>query len=170
MGVNDLEGVYVQSIEEGSGAEKSDLKEGDIIKKIDRIKVTKFADLTTYLKAKRPGDVVELEISRAGTIEFIPVTLSERMSINLPILGLTVKNLTRSDQKSYGVKRGVKITDVPRNYQGYGLEGKVITNVDDQEIHDINDAKHIFENLQRYKRIVISMVNTDGEIERLILQ
>jgi len=42
--------------------------------------------------------------------------------------------------------------------------------IDDQEVHDINDAKHIFENLKRYQRIVISMVNTDGEIERLILQ
>lgn len=170
LGVQDLEGVYVQSIEEESGADDADLEEGDIIKKIDRVKVTKFSDLTTYLKAKRPGDIVELEITRDGNLKTIPVTLSKRMSLNLPILGLTVKNLTRSDQKTYGVKRGVKITDVPRNYEGYGLEGKVITNVDNQDIHDINDAKHIFDNLKRYQRIVINMVNTDGEIERLILQ
>jgi Do/DeqQ family serine protease len=170
LGVQDLEGVYVQSIEEESGADDADLEEGDIIKKIDRVKVTKFSDLTTYLKAKRPGDIVELEITRGGNLKTIPVTLSKRMSLNLPILGLTVKNLTRSDQKTYGVKRGVKITDVPRNYEGYGLEGKVITNVDNQDIHDINDAKHIFDNLKRYQRIVINMVNTDGEIERLILQ
>jgi S1-C subfamily serine protease len=170
LGVNDLEGVYIQEVEEDSGADKAQLKQGDIIKKIDQVAVSKFADLTTYLKAKRPGDIVELELSRNGSIKTIPVTLSERMSINLPVLGLTVKNLTRTDQKNYGVKRGVKITDVPRNYQGYGLQGKVITTIDDQEVHDINDAKHIFENLKRYQRIVISMVNTDGEIERLILQ
>lgn len=170
MGVDDLEGVYVQEIEEDSGADKANLKQGDIIKKIDRIKVTKFADLTTYLKAKRPGDIVDLEVSRNDEIKVIPVKLTKRTTINLPVLGLTVKNLTRSDQKTYGVKRGVKISDVPRNYEGYGLQGKVITNVDDQEIQDINDAKHIFENIKRYQRIVISMVNTDGEIERLILQ
>lgn len=169
-GIDHISGVYVNGIEEETGAEKAGLHPGDIIKKIDRVQVMKFSDLTGYLSSKRPGDEVIVELERDGNLMEVPVTLTERTTINLPILGLTVKNLTRNDQKMYGVKRGVKITNVPRNYSGYGLEGKIITHVDNQEVNNISEAKHVFESLNRFEKTVISMVNQTGEVERLILQ
>ncbi len=169
-GIDHIVGVYVNGVEEETGAEKAGLKEGDVIKKIDRVSVMKFSDLIGYLSSKRPGDEVVVEVNRNGAIVDLNVVLTERTSINLPVLGLTVKNLTRNDQKKYGIKRGVKITSVPRNYSGYGLEGKVITHVDNKEVNNISEAKNVFESLNRYQKTVISMVNQEGEIERLILQ
>src|SRR5690606_16926134 len=60
LGVDETQGVYVGGIEKGSGADKGGIKEGDIIKQLDGVRVTKFADLAGYLGSKRPNDVVEV--------------------------------------------------------------------------------------------------------------
>ena len=49
-------------VTEQSGAEKAGIKTGDIIKKIDNVEISKFSDLSGYLKTKRPDDVVNVEI------------------------------------------------------------------------------------------------------------
>ncbi len=41
-GISDIEGVYIEYIEEESGAYDAELKVGDIIKKVDEIKVSKY--------------------------------------------------------------------------------------------------------------------------------
>jgi hypothetical protein len=83
---------------------------------------------------------------------------------------LEVKNLTDSDKKKFKTKKGVKITGVPERYRGYGLQGKVILQVDDKEITDIEDAKTAFGAISRYGKTVITMISEDGERERLIFQ
>lgn len=169
-GINEIEGVYVADIEEGSGAADAELKEGDIIKMVDNIKVRKFPDLTGYLSTKRPNDTVDVTIERDGDKIVIPVTLKERQVINLPIMGLTVKNLSKDDMKKFDTKIGVKIVDVPETYRGYGLEGKVLLSVDDNEIKDIQNAKTLFGQISRYGKTSITMIDENGERERLIFQ
>ena len=49
-------------MQEDTGAEKAGIQSGDIIKKIDNVKITKFSDLTGYLKTKSPNDVVNVTL------------------------------------------------------------------------------------------------------------
>lgn len=169
-GISDIEGVYISSVEEESGAAVAKLQEGDIIKKIDNIKVRKFAELTGYLDTKRPQDEVQVTIDRGGEEMVVPVTLKKRQTVKLPQLGLEVKNLSENDRKKFKTDTGVKITKVPQNYQSYDLLGKVLLSLDDQEINNIEDAKELFSQITRYGKTSITMINKDGEKERLIFQ
>ena len=169
-GVNEVDGVYIDSIEEESGAADADLQPGDVIKAVDNVKVRRFSDLTGYVSTKRPGDEVDVTIDRKGRNIVVPVTLKKRQSIIVPNVGIEVRNLTQNDKKTFKVKNGVKITGVPERYQGYGLYGKVILEIDEKEIQNIDEAKSIFDNISRYERFSILMIDDQGERERLIFQ
>ena len=169
-GINEIDGVYIDSIEEESGAEDANLKPGDVIKAVDNVKVRKFSDLTGYVSTKRPGDEVAVTVDREGRNLVVPVRLKKRQSIIVPNVGIEVRNLTQNDKKRFKVKKGVKITGVPERYQGYGLYGKVILEIDENEIQNIDEAKSVFDNISRYERFSILMIDDQGERERLIFQ
>lgn len=169
-GINEIDGVYIDYIEEESGAAEGDLHLGDVIKKVDNIVVHKFADLTGYVSAKRPGDIIQVTIDRDGDILVLPVKLKQRQSLVVPVMGLKVKNLSKEDKKRFKTDKGVKITEVPETYRGYGLQGKVLLSVDDTEINDIEDARNLFGSISRYGKTSITMLNEKGEKERLIFQ
>lgn len=169
-GINEIDGVYIEYIEEESGAYDAELEIGDIIKQVDDIKVSKYPDLTGYLATKRPGDTVKLLLERENDTMTIPITLKKRQKLIVPEMGMEVKNLTEEDKKKFKTKKGVKITGVPERYRGYGLAGKIILQVDDKEVSNIDDAYTAFGAISRYGKTVITMLNDDGERERLIFQ
>ena len=170
LGLDEIEGVYISEITEESGASEAGLKSGDVIKKVDNINVRKFSELTGYLSSKRPGDVIEVVVDRSGERLTKSVRLQKQNSVFLPSTGFVVKNLSKDDQKLFGVKEGVKIMEVPEGYNRYDLRGKVITEVDGKEIGNIDDAKEVFDEISRYGRTSFTMINKNGEKERLILQ
>ncbi|MGB5318548.1 S1C family serine protease [Eudoraea sp.] len=169
-GINEIDGVYIDDVEEDSGAYEADLRPGDVIKMVDEIKVRKFADLTGYVSTKRPGDQLNVTIEREGKELSLAVTLKERQTIVVPIMGLTVKNLTEKDKEIFGTDVGVKITGVPETYRGYGLDGKVILKIDDENVNDIYEAKTLFGAISRYGKTVITLVDNKGERERIVFQ
>lgn len=169
-GIDQVDGVFVGEVEEDSGAETAGLKNGDVIKQIDNIRVRKFADLTGYIATKSPGDMVDVELERDGEMVVVPVEVRERQIIQLPILGFTVKNLSDQDREKYATRQGVKIIDVPQNSRKYGLEGKVILEVDGQEVRDIKDARKYFSEISRFGQTSITLMDENGERERVIFQ
>lgn len=169
-GINEIDGVYINGVEENSGADDANLRSGDIIKMVDNIKVRKFADLTGYVSTKRPGDRIKVTIVRNGEDLIIPVELKERQSIVVPVMGLRVQNLSENDKEIFNTNTGVKITGVPETYRGYGLNGKVILEIDDEKVNDIYEAKNIFGAISRYEKTVITLIDKNGEKERIIFQ
>jgi Do/DeqQ family serine protease len=170
QGISEIEGVYIDDIEEDSGAEEANLMHGDIIKKVDNIQVRKFADLTGYVSTKRPGDMVKVTFERDGETKVAEVELKERQFIVVPVMGLKVKNLSKEDKRTFRTDKGVKIVGVPETYRGYGLDGKVILAIDDNEVKDIEDARILFGSISRYGKTSITLINKEGEKERLIFQ
>ena len=169
-GIDEIQGVYIAGVVEDSGADVAGLKEEDIIKQVDNVKVTKYSELTGYLSAKRPGDKVEVLIDRDGKRMTVPVTLRKEQTIQVPQMGFTVKNLTKKDKKQFKLDEGVKIIRVPQQYLNYDLEGKVIIKVDDKEVTNIDDAKAVFSEISRYGSTSVTMIDKNGERERLIFQ
>jgi Do/DeqQ family serine protease len=169
-GINNIDGVYIESIEEESAAEEAGIKIGDVIKKVDAIDVHKHADLTGYLSAKRPGDTLNFVIERNKELLSLALTLKERQTLVVPEMGMEVKNLTEQDKIAFKTKTGVKITGVPERYRGYGLSGKIIVKVDDTEIGNIDDAYTAFGAITRYGKTVITLLGENGEKDRLIFQ
>lgn len=169
-GLDEIAGVYVSGVAEDSGAEEGGIQEGDIITQVGSVRVTKFSELTGYLSSKRPGDEIKVTVDRNGENLTLPVILKKKDTEILPVMSIEVKNLSERDQKKYGVSQGVKITDVPQQYREYGLMGKVMIEVDDKEIRDIDDAKNAFSKISRYGRTSITLLDDNGERERLIFQ
>jgi Do/DeqQ family serine protease len=169
-GINEIDGVYVARIVEDSGAFDADLKEGDIIKKVDNVDIRKYADLIGYLSAKRPGDELMVSVLRNKELMELPVTLKETQTAIVPVLGFEVKNLTDKDKKQFRTKKGVKIIGVPETFRAYDLTGKILLSFGDEEINNIQDARNKFGSISRYGRTSITMLNEKGEKERLIIQ
>ncbi|APQ15825.1 S1C family serine protease [Maribacter hydrothermalis] len=169
-GINNIDGVYVELVEEESAAQEAGIEIGDIIKKVDEIVVHKYPDLTGYLSTKRPGDTLQFSIERNNELLILPLTLKERQKLIVPEMGLEVKNLTAHDKKVYKTQTGVKIIGVPERYRGYGLSEKVIVKIDEIEIGNIEDAYNAFGAIPKYGKTVITMVGSNGVQDRLIFQ
>ena len=169
-GIDQVDGVFVAQVEEDSGADDAGVQEGDVIKQIDGIRIRKFADLTGYIASKSPGDVVEVRLERDGDPMVVPVEVRERQTMQVPVLGFTVKNLSEKDREQYNTDQGVKIVGVPENSRKYGLVGKVILAVDGQKVKDIKDARKYFSAISRYGQTSITLLDESGERERVIFQ
>lgn len=170
-GVSETQGVYVNSIEAGSGADKGGIEKGDIIKKIDGYKIAKFSDLAGYLGAKRPNDVVDVTILRNGKRKIIPVTLVKIETYVIDDLGLEVRNTNKEQLKAFGLPYGVIISDiVSKDMQQFGLEGAVITNINDEPVRNIDDLKGIMSRRSYNDAIKLTYMNQRGELNSFIFK
>jgi len=170
IGVTDTEGIYIDRVIEDSGAEKAGVRKGDIIKEIDHIKISKFADLTGHLNTKRPSDVVNLSVLRDGETSTIPVTLAKNETFKIPLVG-RIKNAKPSDLKKYKASYGVKITDLNSKYADYwkrnGIQkGCIITSVNDIKVTSIDDVQNALKNQENSGALRIELINSKGEKER----
>ena len=76
--VEATQGIYVGQIALDSNAAKTGLKIGDVITKIDNLKLNKMCDLRCYIYTKKPGDEVNLTIVRNNKEQQIKVTLGKK--------------------------------------------------------------------------------------------
>ena len=79
-GVNTY-GVYIVSVNEGSGADKAGLKSGDRIIAIGDREVTRIEDVTAALDAYKVGDTLEVIIVREGRTGTAKVVLQDMAAI-----------------------------------------------------------------------------------------
>ena len=63
------QGALVQSVVEGGPASNTELAAGDVITEIDGVKVSDGTELVVRIRAKNPGDVVELTLEDGSVIE-----------------------------------------------------------------------------------------------------
>lgn len=171
LGINETEGVIVGGVENGSGADKSGIREGDIIQGLDGYKVGKFSDLTGYLGSKRPNDVVDVTVIRNGKKKVIPVTLVKLETYELEQVGLELRNANREDLNRFGVNGGVKVSRaLTRDMQKYDLGGILITQINDQSVNNIDDVKRVMSKISGKDHIKLTFINSDGELNSFIFR
>jgi len=170
--VNDTEGFYVSDIEENSGAANAGIKSGDIIKKIDNIKISKFSDLSGYLNTKRPNDVVNVTLIRNGSEKVIPVKLSKSEIMTVEYLDMQLRNIPKKIKKENNIENGV-IVIKNENYALYknlGIQPNyIITEINGQKINSVDDINNI---KQKYGNEVskIGIINNKGQKENFIFR
>ena len=76
--LNIKKGVYIEKIYEDGPAENSELKDGDIITKIDEKEINKMSELQEYLYSKNPKDKINILINRNGKEKSISIELGKR--------------------------------------------------------------------------------------------
>ena len=76
--INLANGIYIEKIAEDGPANKTGLKQGDIITKIDSTSVNKMCELQEYIFSKNPGDEITLTVIRNNKEKQIKVVLGEK--------------------------------------------------------------------------------------------
>ncbi len=171
LGINQTEGVYVNDIEKGTGADKAGMKKGDVITGIDGFEVEKFSDLVGYLGSKRPNDVVEVTINRNGAIKNLKVTLFKLETYQIDELGLEVKNTTKEELNDRNLSHGIKVTKaLTRDMARYNLENIIITKIDDQDVKTIDDAKLIIAERDPRYPLKVTFADLEGAINTFIFR
>ena len=74
-------GVYIMTVNPGSGAEAAGLKTGDYILTADGTEVASSSDLQAAIDSHEVGDTLELTILRGGSVMDISVTLGEYVPV-----------------------------------------------------------------------------------------
>ncbi|MBT8254814.1 MAG: PDZ domain-containing protein [Flavobacteriaceae bacterium] len=171
-GTDETEGFLVSSVEADSGAEKAGIKNGDIIKKLDNVEISKFSDMRGFLNSKRPNDVVQVTVLRNGNEKVVPVTLIKNQRYIVPQIG-TLKKASERELNNYGVSHGVKLATMTTidYYKSYwskvGInEGVIVTAIDGEKIYGIEDVERIMAQRSVQDPITIDLINNSGERER----
>ena len=171
LNIPNTEGVYIYDIESNTGADKAGLEVGDIIIRINNVKVSTMSDLLGYLKTKRPGDDIEVTIIRNGNKETYTVKLNKNNAAYLKSLGLSVKNVNKDILRHYGVKNGVYIDRVTNRllYQNGIKPGYLITRINGQNIYSVDDITNILDGMQQHG-YTIEVVSPEGRTEKYIFR
>lgn len=154
LGVSEINGLYVNEVIPGSGAEKGGIKEGDIITKVDGNQILSPADLQERIGRLGPGDKVQLTYLRDGKSTVTTVTLKGEESVktaNNNSSGAAAKNLganfaPASDvlKKKFKISSGVVVSSVkPGGFfdQLDVVPGTVITSINGRPITKVEDIE-----------------------------
>ncbi|MBI4564954.1 MAG: trypsin-like peptidase domain-containing protein [Planctomycetes bacterium] len=71
-------GFKVGGLDKGGPGEKSDLKPGDLITKVDRRPFASWVDFRRDMGARKPGETVKLTVDRDGTEQEVELKLAQR--------------------------------------------------------------------------------------------
>ncbi len=167
-GARDIEGVRIGDIEDGSEALKAGLKTGDVITKVNEVEITKFSELKGQLKAKRPGDFIDITVDRDGKELVKNIRLIKKNIFSSRSFQVQLKDLTEEEKKEKGISGGAKIVSTKNKafvYYNVG-PGYIITKINSKEITSASDAIDILDTYTGNERMFLEMINTDGQVER----
>lgn len=170
-GLKELKGVLVQDVTAEGSASKAGVKKGDVIEKVNGIEVNSVSGLQEEIGKHRPGEKINLTISRKGDLKELSVTLKgldgkETMSMAdkseaNTVKGATFKTLTKEEKDKLGIKNGLKIESIVGGpFKGKLQPGFIITKIDKEPVYSIQNLKMILENADG--AILIEGKNADG--------
>lgn len=117
--IDKIEGVYVNGLSQQGAADNAGVQAGDIILKIQDFAVNTVAELLGQLSKYRPGDKVNISVKRKGDVKDLAITLKNyKGDTNIiktetfTALGAKFQELTPDDKKKYGLRFGIKITEL----------------------------------------------------------
>ena len=147
-----MEGIYVDSVTDGSAAAEMGLKHGDVITAIDGKQVKKMAELQEVLATKRPGDKVTIsylrdkkKYSKNATLKNEQGNTGVVKKIDLDILGGNFREISTSQKRQYNIGNGLEVIKVNNGkLKEAGInKGFIIQKVNDFAVKSIEDLQQI---------------------------
>lgn len=149
--IEETKGVLINDVEEGSAADNGGMERGDVVVAVDGKPVDSSNEFRIRIGHTLPGTSVNLEIIRDGENQTLTISVGQNsgrfaMSANELIDGVEVSGITEDQAKEYRIPltvTGLIITKVsPDSPYGRSLtEGMVITEINDQEVATIREAR-----------------------------
>lgn len=154
-----VHGVWIENVGENSAADKAGMKAGDILVKIDDIKVTTSPRLQEIVAQHRPGDQVDVVVNRSGKEVELKVTLENANGTTdmikkenkevLNFLGADFETVDKATANKLGIDGGVKVKNLyagQLRQQTQIRTGFIITHIDGKKVTDVKDVVAILEN------------------------
>lgn len=174
LGTEETEGFYVGKVFDNSGAFKAGIVEGDIIKKLDDVKIARFSDLSGYLNSKRPGDIVEVTVLRDDNYEVLPVTLTkEEISNSVNLMNMKLENIQPEDAKKLEISSGLKVVENNNKqlYSELGITpGYVLVEVNGKKVKTAQGLKNFIDSNGEDQIQILAFINPKGQYERFIFR
>jgi serine protease Do len=157
-GLNTLNGVYLNGVEEGSGAKDAGLRAGDIITAINDVKVARSSQLLEQVARYRPGDKVKVDYLRDGKSKSANVTLKSSnnsteitkrsTASSVTFDGATFEALSKPEMNKLGIDGGAKISNVAKSkFRDTGMkDGFIITRIDKYAVNVPADVERHLKN------------------------
>jgi Do/DeqQ family serine protease len=144
------QGVFIDSIIPNSAAELANIKEEDVIVKIEDKNISSVPELQEIIGRQRPGDEIEITVVRNGNRKEITAELQNQQGSTAVVekqegklmskLGIEVVNLKDEEKAKYDLDGGVKVTTIIPGQISKRTdmrEGFIITKVDKKPVKSV---------------------------------
>lgn len=118
FGIERLKGAVIAQVLGGSAAERSGLRQGDVVITVNRRAIEDASDLRNAVGLLRVGQVLEMRILREGEEQVITARIDEAVAVSIEgeklhqgLAGATFSELTK-ELHAQGIKTGVRVARV----------------------------------------------------------
>lgn len=169
-------GLYVNSLVAGGGAEKAGVLPGDIITKVEGNTVYESSDLQERVARLQPGDKINITVLRNGSEKNFEVALKAEAPVAKSAalsksaaelfnkLGASFQPISQAQKAKFRVSSGLVVTQVRPGGIFDDTEipvGSVITSINKQPIGSVDDMDNVLTNLKN-GRLIISGYYPNG--------
>jgi len=178
FGLKSAKGVLVSDVVKGSPAEKSGLKQGDVIMRFDAKEIENAHKLSQVVAATAPDTRVKVDIRRNGNAKTVSLTIgtmpSEEQTAVAPkeeiSWGMAVQELTPQLARQLGLESGstgVLITDIKEGSPAAeaGLQtGDLISEVNRTAIKNLNDYQQALKKVKNGENLLLLVKRGSGAL------
>ncbi len=176
LNMEEVNGVYIAEVLEGSAADEAGIKSGDVVRNINGVNINRAPELQEAVAQYRPGDELNVVYLRDGKTYSSSVVLKNsnkgtellsKAKVEVSqALGAQLADLTVKEQRELGVEGGVKITKLGdgklRRYTNM-KEGFIITHIDSEPVTNSEELLRILENKRGGVMLEGKYPKLDGE-------
>ncbi|MFH0882550.1 MAG: trypsin-like peptidase domain-containing protein [bacterium] len=171
-------GVFVESVSEGTPADRGGLRGSDVIVAIDGRLVEDVQDFRMRVARHQPGETLNLTILRDGKRRELSFTLADRSEfvasarpgvaggaatwMGIAVAGMDSPQALRTNPD---VESGVVVLEVDADSPAEGKlrTGDVITRVDGRDVRSVQDWQEVTSRLRGIDRAVLVMYFSQGK-------
>lgn len=146
-----IEGVFVENVIEGSSADQSGIKPGDVIISINGLNVNSASELQEQIGRFRPNDKIEILVNRDNKRKQITTTLRnmegngnlvKKAEIST-MLGATLKELSDDTKSKLNLKGGVQVQEITSGkFKSAGIQkGFIILQINNKPVYSVEDVE-----------------------------
>jgi S1-C subfamily serine protease len=146
-GLQQTEGIYVESMQANSAARQAGIENGDVIIIADNVKVKTIPELQEIIAKHAPGDKITITVMRGNEEKSFDVILSTAHGVTQSIaktdsdvlsrLGISITSVQPEILKKLGIAGGVRITHITNGVISNATDmkpGCIIVKVDRQQV------------------------------------
>ncbi|NND32882.1 MAG: PDZ domain-containing protein [Saprospiraceae bacterium] len=162
MGLDEVNGVYVDYVNPNSAAKEAGLESGDVILSLNGSDTRTFPELQEMIARNRPGDKLSIEFLRDGAKRKSTVVLQQKIIRKLdPMMveiGFELKDLNDTEIAKFG-QGGAKVNSIYREskIEETNMElDFIITSVNGLKVQDVGET------LEKIKDVEADIVELGG--------